>query len=90
MQMECGVNPTSTGEQAGQQRVRVLGTCHTCLPTRFHNNGGNAGQEVRDCSLPARMIHIFKLVLLQKLNPNALGETTSVVINADVQRGSDP
>ena len=69
MQMERGVIPTCMGEQTGKLRIRVLGTCHTCNPARLHHNGGNAGQKVRDGSLPARMVHIGKLVLLQELHP---------------------
>ena len=71
-QMERGVIPTCTGEQAGQLGVRVLGTCHTCNPARLHHNGGNTGQKVRDSSLPARTVHIVKFVLLQELHPTHL------------------
>ena len=69
MQMERGVNPMSTDEKAGQRWVRVLGTCNMCNPTRFHHNVGNAKQEIRDSSLPARAVHILKFVLLQELHP---------------------
>ena len=71
-QMERGVIPMCTGEQAGQLGVRVLGTCHTCNPARLHHNSGDAGQKVRDGSFPARTVHIVKLVLLQELHPTHL------------------
>ena len=72
MQMVRGVNPTGTGEKAGQRWVRVLGTCHMCNPARLHHNGGNAGQKVGDCSFPARMVNIVNFALLQELHPTHL------------------
>ena len=72
MQMKCGVNPMGTGEEAGQQWARVLGTCHTCNLARLHHNGGNSRQEIRYSSLFARSIHILELLLFQELHPTHL------------------